>query len=379
MEALIRDKEDRLSSKRYRFKDLTSASPSFASIVTLPSTRPGASTAPKDFSGRYAFPNDAEDIKAHKWFRGIPWDRLHHLEPPFVPRIRSVDDTHYFDEEEEISDWSESRPSEESDDATPTMPYHHPSQPQHVAVPAPNHFATSSPVAGRNHLHTLTPTTPIPTHQQRPTTAHQLREAEANLFLRSMRRSIQRWALAAVTLPYDSTRIQSQLDALPGLDGADRLRLRQFVRLFGRKDRKRPRDRLLRDRATRAVALDVRRRTAFMGYTWRRMRPVDDDDAVGMGDAAARERGGTTAAVGVAGGENAGGGNGGGVDGMFEREGSRHGFAGGYGYDAAGGNGGGDFDYGYGRDWDARAGHGPSWGNVSAVGARHGKGRFSWR
>ena len=54
------------------------------------------------------FPYDAEDIKAHKWFKGIPWEHLHELQPPFVPQIRSIDDTQYFEEEEPISDWSDS-------------------------------------------------------------------------------------------------------------------------------------------------------------------------------------------------------------------------------------------------------------------------------
>ena len=62
----------------------------------------------KEFSGRYVFPYDAEDIKAHKWFKGIPWEHLHELQPPFVPQIRSIDDTQYFEEEEPISDWSDS-------------------------------------------------------------------------------------------------------------------------------------------------------------------------------------------------------------------------------------------------------------------------------
>lgn len=33
---------------------------------------------------------------------------MHLQTPPFVPEIKSMDDTHYFDEEEPISDFSES-------------------------------------------------------------------------------------------------------------------------------------------------------------------------------------------------------------------------------------------------------------------------------
>ncbi|OIW35081.1 kinase-like protein, partial [Coniochaeta ligniaria NRRL 30616] len=284
MEALIRDKEDRLSSKRYKFKDLTSASPSFANIATASSSRPGGAAAaghsgPKDFSGRYVFPNDAEDIKAHKWFRGIPWDRLHQLEPPFVPRIRSVDDTHYFDEEEEISDWSDSRPTEATDEATPTLPqgFHQ----NHPLATTTSVLSFPLPPDGPFPTTTTSTALPLPTAPQSlpapippvhaPSLRHQARQAEAALLLRGLSRSIQKWALAAITLPYDSTRVASQLDALPGLEAPDRARLRHFVRLFGRRDRKRPRDRLLRDRNTKGTVMDVRKRTAFLGYTWRRM------------------------------------------------------------------------------------------------------------
>ena len=70
----------------------------------------------KDFAGRYVFPYDAEDIKAHKWFKGIPWERLHELQPPFIPQIRSLDDTQYFEEDEPVSDWSDSESDKDQSD-----------------------------------------------------------------------------------------------------------------------------------------------------------------------------------------------------------------------------------------------------------------------
>ncbi|KAB5580697.1 kinase-like protein [Coniochaeta sp. 2T2.1] len=419
MEALIRDKEDRLSSKHYKIKDLTTVSSSFANIASSSSNRankPGTAgpssslsfSCPKDFSGRYVFPNDAEDIKAHKWFRGIPWDRLHQLQPPFVPRIRSVDDTHYFDEEDEISDWSDSRPSsttaatpfpEDNSNVviTPTIlrtAHYHPISPvshHHAAAsntalssPSPSlpqldpHNATPTPTTTTttttSTLFYPQPTIPPPLLSPPPTsTSRAAKEDKARLFLRGLTRSMQKWALAAITLPYDSSRVQAQLEGLPGLDAGDRARLRYFVRLFGRKDRKRPRDRLLRDKSTRGVVMDVRRKTAFLGYTWRRMRPPPVEE---------EGRGGVVDWAGDVGEERVGVGmGGGGVDGMFEREGLRHGFAG-CGYVGGGGVGGGGFgdeyDYGYGAGWDAR-GVGGYWDNVSAVKAMHGKGRFSWR
>ena len=62
----------------------------------------------RDYAGRYVYPDDAEDIKSHRWFKDILWDRIHIMTPPFVPAIKSIDDTHYFDEEEPISDFSTS-------------------------------------------------------------------------------------------------------------------------------------------------------------------------------------------------------------------------------------------------------------------------------
>ena len=42
--------------------------------------------------------NGAEDIKKHKWFRGLNWAALYNkqMEPPMVPDLRSDDDTRYY-------------------------------------------------------------------------------------------------------------------------------------------------------------------------------------------------------------------------------------------------------------------------------------------
>ncbi|KAF2083636.1 kinase-like protein, partial [Saccharata proteae CBS 121410] len=56
----------------------------------------------------FVHPDDAADIKAHPIFRGIDWEHLHLMEPPFVPRIRKEADlTRYFEAEEEIVSGSE--------------------------------------------------------------------------------------------------------------------------------------------------------------------------------------------------------------------------------------------------------------------------------
>ncbi|KAG4302408.1 hypothetical protein PCK1_001390 [Pneumocystis canis] len=42
--------------------------------------------------------SDAEEIKAHPWFQNINWDSLHKQTPPFIPEIKDLTDTKYFEE-----------------------------------------------------------------------------------------------------------------------------------------------------------------------------------------------------------------------------------------------------------------------------------------
>ncbi|KAG4302399.1 hypothetical protein PCK1_001381 [Pneumocystis canis] len=42
--------------------------------------------------------SDAEEIKAHPWFRDINWDSLRKQTPPFIPDIKDLTDTKYFEE-----------------------------------------------------------------------------------------------------------------------------------------------------------------------------------------------------------------------------------------------------------------------------------------
>lgn len=139
------------------------------------------------------------------------------MTPPFVPRIAGIEDTHYFDESEPIEDWSQSSPSPGG----------------------------------------LTP-------------------EDVKTILCDFREVVQVMAMQLIAAPLDSAKLRNmdqQIDAETALASNEREVLKHFVRMYGRKERKRPRDRLLRDEGTKHVVMDVRKRTAFMGYTWRRMRP----------------------------------------------------------------------------------------------------------
>ncbi|OTA92056.1 hypothetical protein M434DRAFT_45196, partial [Hypoxylon sp. CO27-5] len=207
---LICEKEMRLSSRRYRYRDIN-PDPS-------PIGRGRHRRGYQDWTGRAVYPHDGEDIKAHKWFRDIPWDRLQYISPPFVPQLSGCEDTHYFDEEEPISDWSESVPETSSEIED---------------------LALNPLIAG-------------------------------TMFPRHVRGVIGQF----VSVPYDSAklkRMDHEIDAMaPNTELCDAMKA--FVRAFGRRERKRPRDRLLRDRNTKGPVLEVRKQTAFMGYTYRRIK-----------------------------------------------------------------------------------------------------------
>ncbi|KAG6040481.1 hypothetical protein E4U41_000424 [Claviceps citrina] len=200
---LVQDKDIRLCSRRYRMKD----------------RRPAYDRRYTDIFERHVFPDDAEDIKAHRWFKNFPWDRIHVISPPFIPHITSLDDTHYFDESDAFSE-----PMASSDDSEPADP----------------------------------------------------KPEDIRWVLRECRPIVQNLAIELLATPYDSARMRSadrRIDRTFNITPEERKTLKAFLRMYKKKERKRPRDILLRDVRTKTVAMNVRKRTAFTGYTWRRMRP----------------------------------------------------------------------------------------------------------
>ncbi|KJZ77857.1 hypothetical protein HIM_02494 [Hirsutella minnesotensis 3608] len=198
--SLIREKEYRLCSRQYHIKDRAQID----------------ARQPVDFSGRFVFPDDAEDIKAHRWFKNLPWDRIHASKPPFVPNIASLEDTRYFEDSE---------PFDMTDSSLPAV----------------------------------------------DVTADDVRT-----ILHEFRAPVQALALDLISTPHDSAQLRStdrRIDDTLRLSAHEKRMLKHFVRMYGRKEQRRPRDILLRDENTKDAVMDVRKKTAFIGYTWRRMRP----------------------------------------------------------------------------------------------------------
>lgn len=102
-----------------------------------------------------------------------------------------------------------------------------------------------------------------------PTTDDELEAA-----LRCFNTEIKILARSYVTTAYDSTRlrkIEREIDAFcMGDEQKDYLRV--FVRAYGRKKKKRSRERLPRDREVAKRVLEERKKGAFLGYSYRRIR-----------------------------------------------------------------------------------------------------------
>lgn len=84
---LVQERERRLSARSYRLND--SVLKNFLHF----------DTRFRDYRGMHVYPNDANEIKFHPFFRGIRWDTHGQSTPPFVPEVRNWADTSYFTDE----------------------------------------------------------------------------------------------------------------------------------------------------------------------------------------------------------------------------------------------------------------------------------------
>ncbi|KAF8424933.1 kinase-like domain-containing protein [Tirmania nivea] len=71
-----------------------------ASSDILHGERPANCTDRAIQSAIHVLPHDGMEIRAHPFFKGIDWQKLHTMTPPFVPEgLNGADDTKYFEEE----------------------------------------------------------------------------------------------------------------------------------------------------------------------------------------------------------------------------------------------------------------------------------------
>ena len=230
MNSLLQEKEYRLSSKKYRWNDWQHSTRSPGQLLARRSD-----PLAQDYRGNFVYPDDASDIKAHPFFSRIVWDRLHLSRPPFVPDVKSRDDTKYFDEEEPVSDVDDAS-TQSGDEAS-----EHLSADEHETECAVKRAegGSASIVVGV-----------FPDGQ-----------------------------VHHPTLNDEKTAIPSPPPPPPTITPQAAVKSRKD------KNKKRPRDRVLRDKELSKIALDLRKRGAFLGYTYRRPKFLRfDEDGVKQQD-----------------------------------------------------------------------------------------------
>ncbi|KAF2821592.1 kinase-like protein [Ophiobolus disseminans] len=188
MMRLLEERQDRLSAKRYRENDwvLRDKAVGTRRIRNINTT------------GHIVYPNDAEDIKSHPFFRNIQWSTLHMTRPPFVPRVHGGQPiTKYFDDENDIMSASDHLDSSSYEAV------------EGLAIPG------AAELLGEDEI------TPIASPGALPPAYEHIR----NTVQKARRR---------------------------------------------KKEKKRPRDKLLRDPQVGRAVLELRKKGAFVGYTYRR-------------------------------------------------------------------------------------------------------------
>lgn len=227
MQSILTDKDARLSSRQYRQSDS-------ARLARRPSN-------PVSAQGKHVYPNGSQEIKSHDFFRGMPWAEMHARPPPFVPRVREKQSiTKYFEDEKDIV-------SEES---------------------SPYSSSTSDRVDE--------------TGTRGDTAAERLQQEKIDVGLQACSHA-------------EFQRIREHFGASYGTWKSERMAflLRQRREKEGggahddddddddvevsskpRKEKKRPRDKVLRDAAVGKKVMEIRKRKAFFGYTYRRPKPL---------------------------------------------------------------------------------------------------------
>lgn len=111
---MLQEKERRLCSKKYLLNDREQSNNLHAKASARSIYH---HPEIQDHRGHFVFPDDATDIKSHAFFNGIPWDTLHLSTAPLIPDVKNCYDTKYFDEEIPVSDVDDASSSSTVSDA----------------------------------------------------------------------------------------------------------------------------------------------------------------------------------------------------------------------------------------------------------------------
>ena len=222
LQSILTDKEIRLSSRQYRHAG----------------RRLSAATSSNPLA-RHVYPNGAEEIKCHKFFQGIPWSQMHLDQPPFVPRVKENQSiTKYFEDEKDIvSDDSSSFQSlkERVDDRA--------SDEEVRAVLGPYYERWKAERVEK---------------EKRELGIEECTDTELHRIKEHFGPGYERWKAERV---FDVCREKVKR----GVEDKPTKRI---------KEKKRPRDKMLRDPGVARKVMELRKRNAFFGYTYRRPKPL---------------------------------------------------------------------------------------------------------
>ena len=250
MMQLLVEKEKRICSKRYELNDFT------RKVIGGKPLKFASDKTHRDYKGRFVYPEDAEDIKQHPFFASTEWTTVPHRRPPFVPRVKGWKDTKYFDDEENISDIDSA--SSTMDDA---QLFH------------------AEPVAGIAELDGKGIGDSSQTAKLGSKASHHHQEDQHIVPSGAMHLNGNLAATTPLTgqraAPYYPDAVQWKTEQLH-LDSIHSLPSPLTVPTKKRKDKKRPRDKILRDPITGPVAMKMRKEGAFMGYAYRRPKAAEE-------------------------------------------------------------------------------------------------------
>lgn len=196
---------------------------------------------------RHVFNHDADEIKKHPWFSGIPWSQLHLVSPPFVPKVRENQSiTKYFEDEKDIVS-----------DATSSYA----SIKDHVPDGADDNHAAEI----------------LGVHFDRWKAEQRQLEKEELMMNECSDSELQR-VKEHFGNRYEEWKARRLVQVAEhcAREGLELPKRQQKPR----KEKKRPRDKVLRDPLMRKAVMEVRKKSAFFGYTYRRPKPIHIDGAV---------------------------------------------------------------------------------------------------
>lgn len=230
---LLVEKEKRLCTRRYRLNDYTTQ------IIAGRPVKFATDKHHKNYNGYFVYPDDADDLKHHPFFAGIHWSTLQQRRPPFVPKVLDWEDTKYFDEDQPISDIDEAS----SDDDAGV-----------IAGAKENKALISAPGSKASQHHQED-------HHIVPSVAIQPSCTVAT-------------SQGPVTGPQASTAVAAAALAKLCQGPSPPAEIKALKQR--RKEKKRPRDKILRDPDLGRTALELRKDGAFMGYSYSKPQSVEE-------------------------------------------------------------------------------------------------------